>query len=323
MTDTESHTLLGHQNQLEQQLDEKIIKKLEQEEGRDADADDDKRLNQQIQQIMAETGGAADPEPAPKKEEPKKEEPKKEEPKKEEAKKPEEPPKEEKKDKPAPPPPPPKEEKKKPDLSADLDDYYGDHYYDDDPYFVHRRSRPLRSDRKRHRAHYIDEDILDSLTGDGLMHRLLQDLHIHNDHSAQRAIDYLEQHHEKDTLALRDLLAKAKELDSASSQIEKTQKAMKEEKAKIHSLLESLIKKMDKERTAREKRAIEKIRELEKEDQQRRRDEEKDILEQEKIARAVVDQENRQHEKADALAERYIELKEKDERVQNTLRAVK
>jgi len=59
------------------------------------------------------------------------------------------------------------------------------------------------------------------------------------------------------------LLSKAKELDSASEQIDKTQKAMKEEKSKIHNLLESLIKKMDKEHTAREKRAIKKIHELE------------------------------------------------------------
>jgi hypothetical protein len=46
--------------------------------------------------------------------------------------------------------------------------------------------------RRRPRAHYIDEDILDSLTGEELMHRLLQDLHIHDDHSSTRAIDYLE-----------------------------------------------------------------------------------------------------------------------------------
>lgn len=98
---------------------------------------------------------------------------------------------------------------------------------------------------------------------------------------------------------------------------------MKTERAKIHKLLESLIAKMDKQRTDREKRAVKKLRELEKEDVQRRREEEKEILEQEKIARAVVDQENQKHEKADTVAERYVELKRKDERVQNTLKAVK
>lgn len=124
-------------------------------------------------------------------------------------------------------------------------------------------------------------------------------------------------------MALRDLVKKAKDLDSASTEIEKTQEAMKTERAKIHKLLESLIAKMDKQRTDREKRAVKKLRELEKDDVQRRREEEKEILEQEKIARAVVDQENQKHEKADITAERYVELKRKDERVQNTLRAVK
>ena len=217
--------LVGHQNQLEQQLDEKIRKKLEEEEGRDAEQDEEKRISQEIRQVMAEAG-STDPDP-PKKEEAKKEEPKKEdppkdapkeEPKKEEAKKPEEPAKDEKKDKPAEALPAPKKEEKKP--APDLDDVYGDYYYDDDPYFVHSRSYPraMPKGRAPHRpVHYIDEDILDSLNQDDLMHRLLQDLHIHDEGSSSRAIEYLAQHYQKDTLALKDLVGKAKELDSASS----------------------------------------------------------------------------------------------------------
>ena len=46
-------------------------------------------------------------------------------------------------------------------------------------------------------------------------------------------------------------------------------------------------------------------------------------MEQEQIARAIVEQENQKYEKADEIAERYIELKKKDERVQSTLKAVK
>ena len=92
------------------------------------------------------------------------------------------------------------------------------------------------------------------------MHRLLQDLHIHDDHSSKRAIEYLEQHYQKDSLALKDLVKKAKELDTASGQIKKTQEAMRAERTKIHKLLEQLIAKMDKERTEREKKAVKKLR---------------------------------------------------------------
>lgn len=154
------------------------------------------------------------------------------------------------------------------------------------------------------------------------MHRLLQDLHIHDDHSSKRAIEYLEQHYQKDSLALKDLVGKAKELDNASEQIKKTQDAMSAERTKIHKLLEELIAKMDKDRSEREKKAAAKLRQLEQADAERRKTDQKEQVEQEKIARAIVEQENQKHEKADELAERYIELKRKDERVQNTLRAV-
>jgi hypothetical protein len=92
------------------------------------------------------------------------------------------------------------------------------------------------------------------------MHRLLQDLHIHDDHSSKRAIEYLEQHFQKDSLALKDLVGKAKDLDNASEQIKKTQEAMSAERTKIHKLLEELIAKMDKDRSEREKKAVAKLR---------------------------------------------------------------
>lgn len=132
-----------------------------------------------------------------------------------------------------------------------------DYYHDDDPYFMRRRVLPPRaphSSRRRH-THYIDEDILEGLGQDELMHRLLQDLHIHDEHSSKRAIEYLEQHNQKDTLALKDLVKKAKDLEKASTQIKKTQEAMSSERTKIHDLLEQLINKMNKEKTEREKKA--------------------------------------------------------------------
>lgn len=201
----------------------------------------------------------------PKKEEaPKKEAPPKEEPKKEEPKKAEAPAKEEKKEKPAAPPPPPapaKKEEKKPAPALDFDPSLPDVYYDEDPYFVHTRPLPRApSSGKRTHKHYIDEDILDSLNQDELMHRLLQDLHIHDEHSSKRAVEYLEQHSQKDSLALKDLTKKAKDLEKASSQIKKTQDAMSAERSKVHKLLEQLIEKMNKERSDREKKAEKKLR---------------------------------------------------------------
>lgn len=132
-----------------------------------------------------------------------------------------------------------------------------DYYHDDDPYFMRRRVLPPRAPHssRRRRTHYIDEDILEGLGQDELMHRLLQDLHIHDEHSSKRAIEYLEQHNQKDTLALKDLVKKAKDLEKASTQIKKTQEAMSSERTKIHDLLEQLINKMNKEKTNGEKKA--------------------------------------------------------------------
>lgn len=65
----------------------------------------------------------------------------------------------------------------------------------------------------------------------------------------------MDQHIQKDTLALKDLVKKAKDLDSATTQIKKTQEAMSDERTKIHDLLEELITKMNKEKSEREKKA--------------------------------------------------------------------
>ena len=44
-------------------------------------------------------------------------------------------------------------------------------------------------------------------------------------------------------------------MDSATTQIKKTQEAMSDERTKIHDLLEELITKMNKEKSEREKKA--------------------------------------------------------------------
>lgn len=188
---------------------------------------------------------------------------------------------------------------------------------------MRQRPQPRTPHGRHRRAHYIDEDILESLNDDELMHRLLQDLHIHDEHSAKRAIEYLEQHVQKDTLALKDLVKKGQELESTSDQIKKTQDAMAAERTKIHSLLEDLIAKMRQERSEREKKAVKKLKELEQDDINRRKAEQKEQMEQEQIARAIVEQEYQKHAKADEVSERYVELKKKDERVEHTLTAVK
>jgi len=62
---------------------------------------------------------------------------------------------------------------------------------------------------------------------------------------------------------------------------------------------------------------------LEKEDAERRKQEEKDMMEQEKLARQIVEQEHEKMAKSDDIEERQVELRRKDARVQDTLRAVK
>ena len=98
---------------------------------------------------------------------------------------------------------------------------------------------------------------------------------------------------------------------------------MTAERTKIHDLLEGLIEKMDSDRSKGESKAEKKMQQLEAEAAARRDAELQEQKEQEKIARAVVDQENAKFEKADEIAELYVELKKKAERGQNTLRAVK
>lgn len=155
------------------------------------------------------------------------------------------------------------------------------------------------------------------------MHRMLQDLHIHDEHSSRRAIEYLEQHVQKDNLALKDLLKKYEELSSTQTKIKKTQESITAEREKIRKLLEQLIAKMDKDRTSREKKAEKKLRQLEKEDAERRKQEENEMMEQERLARAIVEEEHQKLAKSDEIEERQMELRRKDKRVQDTLRAVK
>lgn len=141
---------------------------------------------------------------------PKSDEPPKAAAKKDEAKKDDEKPKEEKPKDDKPKDDKPKEEGKKDDKKADapppkkaepFDDgdpliADSDYYYGDDPYFVRRGpSRQPRARKPRQtqdHSRFIDEDILDSLNEDQLMHRMLQDLHIHDEHSSHRAIEYLD-----------------------------------------------------------------------------------------------------------------------------------
>ena len=122
---------MGHKNQLEQHLDEKIRKKLEEEE---AVEDDEKRVSDEIKQIMAQDDKKEEPkkEEAPKDEKPKEEkkDDKKDDKKgdKKDDKKDDK--KEEKKEE------PPKKETFDDPIIADSDYYYGE-----DPYHV-RRIRP-------------------------------------------------------------------------------------------------------------------------------------------------------------------------------------
>lgn len=67
-----------------------------------------------------------------------------------------------------------------------------DYYDDDEPYLVRRRSGPHTTSKNQKNVHYIDEDIENNFNTDELMHRLMQELHIHDEHSSERAIQYLE-----------------------------------------------------------------------------------------------------------------------------------
>lgn len=80
---------------------------------------------------------------------------------------------------------------------------------------------------------------------------------------------------------------------------------------------------MDKDRSSREKNALKKLKDLEKEDTERRKQEEKEMTEQEQLARKIVEQEHEKLAKSDEIEERQMELRRKDARVQDTLRAVK
>lgn len=65
------------------------------------------------------------------------------------------------------------------------------------------------------------------------------------------------------------------------------------------------------------------MKKLQQEEAERRKQEQNELLEQEKIARAIVEQEHQQISKSDEIAERQLELKRKDDRVKQTLSAVK
>jgi len=54
---------------------------------------------------------------------------------------------------------------------------------------------------------------------------------------------------------------------------------------------------------------------LEKEDAERRKQEEKDMMEQEQLARQIVEQEHEKMAKSDDIEERQVELRRKDARV--------
>jgi len=64
------------------------------------------------------------------------------------------------------------------------------------------------------------------------------------------------------------------------------------------------------------------LRKLQQEEAERRKQEQSELLEQERIARAVVEQEHQKLSRSDEIAERELELKRKDERVKDTLHAV-
>jgi len=52
-----------------------------------------------------------------------------------------------------------------------------------------------------------------------MMHRLTSDLRIHDEVSSKYAITYLDNHYNKDSKSLKDLVTRAKELKNAEKEI--------------------------------------------------------------------------------------------------------
>jgi len=68
---------------------------------------------------------------------------------------------------------------------------------------------------------YVDEEILDNMSEDQMMHRLTSDLRIHDETSSKYAITYLDNHYNRDSKSMKDLVARAKELKNAEKEIKK------------------------------------------------------------------------------------------------------
>lgn len=75
------------------------------------------------------------------------------------------------------------------------------------------------------------------------------------------------------------MLKKYQELSKTESQIKKTQASIYAERDKIHKLLEQLIAKMDQDRSSRESGAQSKLKKLQQEEAERRKQEQSELLE--------------------------------------------
>ena len=62
------------------------------------------------------------------------------------------------------------------------------------------------------------------MSEDQMMHRLTSDLRIHDEDSSKNAITYLNNHYNKDSKSLKDLVARAKELENAEKEIKQQSK---------------------------------------------------------------------------------------------------
>ena len=105
--------------------------------------------------------------------------------------------------------------------------------------------------------------------------------------------------------------------------MQKAEKLLVDEKAKVTKSLNELIRKNAKERAKVEQEAFKRNEKQRKTDEKFRRLEENEIVAQEKIAKKMIEMEMLSESKSDEIAYKEIELHKQEARINNALASLK